>query len=76
MIVGALWFRLGLLSIRILCLLKSDKKLRRVKIAPIFFSKFFVLNLQKKRFFSKFKIKKFKQKIKNRNRHITTKLIF
>ena len=25
MIVGALWFRLGLLSIRILCFLKSDK---------------------------------------------------
>ena len=24
-IVGALWFRLGLLSIRILCFLKSDK---------------------------------------------------
>ena len=25
MIVGALWFRLGLLSISILCVLKSDK---------------------------------------------------
>ena len=26
MIVGAIWFHLGLLSIRILCFLKSDKK--------------------------------------------------
>ena len=26
MIVGAIWFRLGLLSIRILCFLKSGKK--------------------------------------------------
>ena len=31
MIVGALWFRLGLLSIRILCFLKSDKNDEIVK---------------------------------------------
>ena len=38
MIAGALWFRLGPLSISILCFLKSDKKLEKKNV-------FFVVNL-------------------------------
>ena len=39
MIVGALWLRLGLLSIRILCFLKSDKN-RGVTLTAPNFAKF------------------------------------
>ena len=48
MIVGALWFRLGLLSIRILCVLKSNK----MKILILdFFLKIFYFKFRKKNVF-------------------------
>ena len=67
-----LMFRLGLLSIRIL-IIKNDeitasKAGREIK----------TFKFRKKRFLyvGKFKIKSFRNKTKNRNRQITTKLSF